>query len=215
LADAIEKVKLLRDETSAGVTDVRRALERSGGDVEGARRLLGDQERVVADEKGDRETSKGLIEAYVHFNGRIGVLVEVDCETDFALRTPEVKELARNVALHVASEDPLAIAPRDVPQEALDEQRAIAAEEAVKSGAEHVAEEAVRARVEGFAAENSLLTQPFVKDRSKSVGDLLRETINKVDENVVVRRFVRYEAAGSGSFCRIVDGRTLVVGGSN
>ena len=212
MTDAIEKVKLLRDETSAGVTDIRQALERSGGDVEGARRMLKDQERVVAAEKDDRETSKGLIEAYAHFNGRVGVLVEVDCETDFALRTPEVKELARNIALHVASEDPLAIAPQDVPREALEEQRAIAEEGAVESGAEGEAEEAIRARVEGFAAESSLLTQPFVKDRSKTVGDLLRETISKVDENVVVRRFVRYEAVGSGSFCRIVDGRTLVVG---
>lgn len=212
MTDAIEKVKLLREETSAGVTDVRRALERSGGDVEGARRLLKDQERVVAAEKGDRETSKGLVEAYAHFNGRIGVLVEIDCETDFALRTPEVKELARSIALHVASEDPLAIAPQDVPREALEEQRAVAEGGAVESGAEDVAEEAIRAHVEGFAAESSLLTQPFVKDRSKTVGDLLRETISKIDENVVVRRFVRYEAAGSGSFCRIVDGRTLVVG---
>ncbi|CAA9452022.1 MAG: Translation elongation factor Ts [uncultured Rubrobacteraceae bacterium] len=211
MTDAIEKVKLLREETSAGVTDVRQALERSGGDVEGARRLLGDQERVVAAEKGDRETSKGLIEAYAHFNGRIGVLVEVDCETDFALRTPEVKELARSIALHVASEDPLAIAPEDVPPEALEEQRAIAEGGAVESGAEDVAEEAIRAHVERFAAERSLLTQPFVKDSSKTIGDLLRETISKVDENIVVRRFVRYEATGSGSFCTIVDGRTLIV----
>ena len=211
MTDAIEKVKLLREETSAGVTDVRRALERSGGDVEGARSLLGDQEQVFAAEKGDRETSKGLIEAYAHFNGRIGVLVEIDSETDFALRTPEVKELAKNIALHVASEDPLAIAPQDVPQEALEEQRAIAEGGAVESGAEDVAEEAIRAHVERFAAESSLLTQPFVKDSSKTVGDLLRETINKVDENIVVRRFTRYEATGSGSFCTIVDGSTLIL----
>ena len=212
MTDAIEKVKLLREETSAGVTDVRRALERSGGDVEGARSLLSDQEQVFAAEKGDRETSKGLIEAYAHFNGRIGVLVEIDSETDFALRTPEVKELAKNIALHVASEDPQAIVPQDVPQEALEEQRAIAEGGAVESGAEDVAEEAISAHVERFAAESSLLTQPFVKDSSKTVGDLLRETINKVDENIVVRRFVRYEATGSGSFCTIVDGRTLIVG---
>jgi translation elongation factor EF-Ts/pimeloyl-ACP methyl ester carboxylesterase len=213
LGGAIEKVKRLREETSAGITDVRRALERSGGDVEGARRLLGDQERALATEKGAREAPKGLIEAYVHFNGRVGVLVEVDCETDFALRTPEVKELARKVALHVASEDPLAIAPEDVPPEAIEEQRAIAEKGAVEAGADEDAEGAIRAHVEKFASENALLTQPFVKDRNKTVGDLLRETIRKVDENVVVRRFVRYEAAGSGSFCRIVDGRTLVVGG--
>jgi elongation factor Ts len=194
LASTIEKIKQLREETAAGMMDVKRALEESEGDVESARRVLRERGQAIAAKKSSRETHEGLIEAYVHFNGRVGVLVEVDCETDFVARTPEFKEFARNVALHVASMNPLTVSEEGMPQEAIDEERSIAQKQAAESGKpENIQEKIVEGRVNKFVKERALLTQDYVKEPDKTVGDLLQDTIQRVGENVVVRRFVRYE----------------------
>ncbi len=134
MASTIEKIKQLREETAAGMMDVKRALEESGGDLEGARRVLRERGQAIAAKKSSREAHEGVIEAYVHFNGRIGVLVEVNCETDFVARTPEFKDFARNVALHVASMNPLTVSPENIPQEVLAEERAIAEKQARETG---------------------------------------------------------------------------------
>ena len=174
--------------------DVKRALEESGGDLEGARRVLRERGQAIAAKKSSREAHEGVIEAYVQFNGRIGVLVEVNCETDFVARTPEFKDFARNVALHVASMNPLTVSPENIPQEVLAEERAIAEKQARETGKpENIIERIVEGRVDKFVKEKALLTQDYVREPNKSVGDLLQETIQKVGENVVVRRFVRYE----------------------
>jgi elongation factor Ts len=194
LPSTIEKIKQLREETAAGMMDVKRALEESGGDLEGARRVLRERGQAIAAKKSSRETHEGLIEAYVHFNGRVGVLVEVNCETDFVARTPEFKEFARNVALHVASMNPAAVSPEDIPQEVLDEERAIAEKKAAEMGKpEDITQRIVEGQVKKFVSERSLLTQEYVKEPDKTVSDLLQETIQRLGENVVVRRFVRYE----------------------
>ena len=194
MASTIEKIKQLREETAAGMMDVKRALEESDGDVENARRVLRERGQAIAAKKSSRETHEGLIEAYVHFNGRVGVLVEVNCETDFVARTPEFKEFARNVALHVASMNPLAVSEEGIPQEAIDEERSVAQKQALDSGKdENIQEKMVTGRVNKFVSERSLLTQDYVKEPDKTVGDLLQDTIQMVGENVVVRRFVRYE----------------------
>ncbi len=194
MASTIEKIKQLREETAAGMMDVKRALEESGGDLEGARRVLRERGQAIAAKKSSREAHEGVIEAYVHFNGRIGVLVEVNCETDFVARTPEFKDFARNVALHVASMNPLTVSPENIPQEVLAEERAIAEKQARETGKpENIIERIVEGRVDKFVKEKALLTQDYVREPNKSVGDLLQETIQKVGENVVVRRFVRYE----------------------
>ena len=194
MASTIEKIKQLREETAAGMMDVKRALEESGGDLEGARRVLRERGQAIAAKKSSREAHEGVIEAYVHFNGRVGVLVEVNCETDFVARTPEFKDFARNVALHVASMNPLTVSPENIPQEVLAEERAIAEKQARETGKpENIIERIVEGRVDKFVKEKALLTQDYVKEPNKSVGDLLQETIQKVGENVVVRRFVRYE----------------------
>ena len=194
MASTIEKIKQLREETAAGMMDVKRALEESGGDLEGARRVLRERGQAIAAKKSSREAHEGVIEAYVHFNGRIGVLVEVNCETDFVARTPEFKDFARNVALHVASMNPLTVSPENIPQEVLAEERAIAEKQARETGKpENIIERIVEGRVDKFVKEKALLTQDYVKEPNKSVGDLLQETIQKVGENIVVRRFVRYE----------------------
>jgi elongation factor Ts len=194
LASTIEKIKQLREETAAGMMDVKRALEESGGDVEGARRVLRERGQAIAAKKSARETHEGLIDAYIHFNGRVGVLVEVNCETDFVARTPEFKEFARNVALHIASMNPLTVSPEDIPQEALDEERAIAEKQVAEMGKpENITARIVEGRMKKFVNEKALLTQDYVKEPDKTVGDLLQETIQKLGENVVIRRFVRYE----------------------
>ncbi|MDP8951110.1 MAG: elongation factor Ts [Actinomycetota bacterium] len=174
--------------------DVKRALEESAGDLEGARRVLRERGQAIAAKKSSRETHEGLIEAYVHFNGRVGVLVEVNCETDFVARTPEFKEFARNVALHVASMNPAAVSPEDIPQGVLDEERAIAEKKASEMGKpEDITQRIVEGQMKKFVSERALLTQEYVKEPDKTVSDLLQETIQRLGENIVIRRFVRYE----------------------
>lgn len=194
MASTIEKIKQLREETAAGMMDVKRALEESSGDLEGARRVLRERGQAIAAKKSSRETHEGLIESYIHFNGKLGVMVEVNCETDFVARTPEFKEFARNVALHVASMNPLAVSEGDVPAEAVEEERSIARKQAENSGKpENIQEKIVEGRVNKFVKERALLSQEFVKEPGKTVNDLLQETIQRLGENIVVRRFVRYE----------------------
>jgi elongation factor Ts len=194
LATTIEKIKQLREETAAGMMDVKRALDESEGDLESARRVLRERGQAIAAKKSTRETHEGLIEAYVHFNGRVGVLVEVNCETDFVARTPEFKEFARNMALHVASMNPITVSPENISQEVLAEERVIAEKQAKEMGKpENITERIVEGRMDKFVKEKALLTQPYVKEPDKTVSDLLQETIQKVGENVVIRRFVRYE----------------------
>jgi elongation factor Ts len=194
LATNIEKIKRLREETAAGMMDVKRALEEAEGDMDGARRVLRERGQTIAAKKRSRETKEGLIEAYIHFNGRVGVLVEVNCETDFVARTPEFREFARNVALHVASMRPLCVAPEDIPAEALEEERSVAQKQAAGTGKpEEIVRRIVDGRLRKWISEQALLTQPYIKEPEKTVGDLLQETVQKIGENVVVRRFTRYE----------------------
>jgi elongation factor Ts len=195
LASTIEKIKQLREETAAGMMDVKNALEESGGDLDGARRVLRERGQALAAKKSSREAAEGLIDAYIHFNGRVGVLVEVNCETDFVARTPEFKEFAHNVALHVASAQPqpLAVAPEDIPAGELEEERRIVEKQVAEMGKpEDIVRRIVEGRIQKWISERALLTQPFVKDPDKTVGELLQEIVQRVGENVVVRRFTRY-----------------------
>ena len=196
MVSTIEKIKQLREETAAGMMDVKRALEESGGDIEGARRVLKERGQALAAKKSSREATEGLVDAYVHFNGRVRVLVEVKCETDFVARTPEFKEFAHNVALQVASANPqpLAVAPEDIPAGELDEERSIVEKQVAEMGKpEDISRRITEGRIDKWISERALLTQSYVKDPDRTVGDLLQETVQKVGENVVVRRFVRYE----------------------
>ena len=196
MASTIEKIKQLREETAAGMMDVKRALEETDGDVDGARKVLRERGQAIAAKKSSREATEGLIDAYIHFNGRVGVLVEVKCETDFVARTPEFKEFAHNVALHVASANPqpVAVGSEDIPADVVAEERQIAETQAANMGKpENVQAKIVEGRMKKFVSEQALLTQPYVKATDKTVGDLLQDTIQRVGENVVIRRFVRYE----------------------
>jgi elongation factor Ts len=194
LASTIEKIKQLREETAAGMMDVKRALEETDGDVDGARKVLRERGQAIAAKKSSREATEGLIDAYIHFNGRVGVLVEVNCETDFVARTPEFKEFARNVALHVASMRPIVVAPEDIPAETREEERQVVDKQVAEMGKpENIQAQIVEGRMRKWESEQALLTQPYVKETDKTVGDLLQDTVQRVGENVVIRRFVRYE----------------------
>lgn len=194
MASTIEKIKQLREETAAGMMDVKRALEETDGDVEGARKVLRERGQAIAAKKSSREATEGLIDAYIHFNGRVGVLLEVNCETDFVARTPEFKEFVRNVALHVASMKPICVSPEDLPAKAREEERAIVDKQVAEMGKpENIQAQIVEGRMRKWESEQALLTQPYVKEMDKTVGDLLQDTIQRVGENVVIRRFVRYE----------------------
>jgi elongation factor Ts len=196
LGSTIEKIKQLREETAAGMMDVKRALEESDGDIEGARRVLKERGQALAAKKSSREATEGLIDAYVHFNGRVGVLVEVNCETDFVARTPEFRDFVHNVALQVASANPqpLAVAPEEIPAQDLDEERSIVEKQVAEMAKpEEISRRITEGRMNKWISERALLTQPYVKEPDKTVGDLLQETVQKVGENVVVRRFIRYE----------------------
>ena len=194
MASTIEKIKQLREETAAGMMDVKRALEESDGDVDGARKVLRERGQAIAAKKSSREATEGLIDAYIHFNGRVGVLVEINCETDFVARTPEFKEFARNVALHVASMKPLVVAPEDIPAEAREDERQVVDKQVAEMGKpEKIQAQIVEGRMRKWESEQALLTQPYVKETDKTVGDLLQDTVQRVGENVVIRRFVRYE----------------------
>jgi elongation factor Ts len=174
--------------------DVKRALEETDGDVDGARKVLRERGQAIAAKKSSREATEGLIDAYIHFNGRVGVLVEVNCETDFVARTPEFKEFARNVALHVASMRPIVVAPEDIPAETREEERQVVDKQVAEMGKpENIQAQIVEGRMRKWESEQALLTQPYVKETDKTVGDLLQDTIQRIGENVVIRRFVRYE----------------------
>ena len=191
---AAEQIKRLREQTGAGVMDCRDALEKSGGDLVKAAELLRAQGLAAASERSDRETRNGVLELYRHGEGRVGVIVEVNCETDFVGRTQEFRTFAHEVALQVAAAAPRWVSPSEIPAEALEHE----AEEARRIGQadgkpEAVIEKIVAGRLEKFTNESCLLRQPYIRDEARTVEDLLREVISTTGENVAIRRFIRWE----------------------
>ncbi|GBD33081.1 MAG: elongation factor Ts [Gemmatimonadales bacterium] len=183
----------LRARTGAGMMDCRNALAEAGGDMQKAIDILRAKGIAKAEKRAGRGASEGLIGSYVHFNGKVGVLVEVNCETDFVARTEEFKALVRDLALHIASADPIAVRIEDVPQEVIERERAIYRQQAAESGKpEAVWDKIVEGKLKKFYSERVLLEQPFVKDDSQTVGELVKSVSGKVGENIVVRRFVRF-----------------------
>jgi elongation factor Ts len=188
-----ELVKRLRDETGAGMMDCKRALVEADGDLERARELLRTKGLADARRRMERRASEGVVEAYVHGEGRIGVLVEVNCETDFVARTPEFRSLARELAMQVAAMNPRWVSREDVPPEVVEGERRIYLEQARASGRpEHVVDRIVAGKLEAFYREHVLMDQPYIRDGSRTVADLVGEVAAKVGEKVVVRRFTRF-----------------------
>ena len=188
------QVKALREETGAGMMDAKRALVETGGDTDKARDLLRTRGLASAQKRSARAASEGLVDAYIHGEGRIGVLVEVNCETDFVARTEEFRRLAREVAMQVAGLNPRWISRDDVPPDVIDGERKIYEERARGMGRpEKVLPQIVNGMLEAFYKETVLMDQDYVREHDKTIADLVTEVAAKVGENVVVRRFVRFE----------------------
>jgi elongation factor Ts len=186
-------VRQLREETGAGMMDCKRALVEAGGDVEMARQLLRERGQADALKRSGRQASEGLVDAYIHGQGRIGAMVELNCETDFVARTEDFRKLAREIAMQVAARDPRWISRDDVPSDVVDGERKIYEEQARSTGKpDNVITRIVDGKLEAFFAETVLLDQLYIREDSRKVGDLVREMAAKVGENVVVRRFARF-----------------------
>ncbi|HLV12124.1 MAG TPA: translation elongation factor Ts [Trueperaceae bacterium] len=192
MAVTTEMVKKLRAMTNAGMMDVKRALEDAGGDLDKAAQLLRERGIAKADKKAEREAKEGVVGTYVHHNGKLAVLVEVNSETDFVARNDVFKDLARNLAMHVAMANPQYVRREDVPEDIVAAEREALRKQALEEGKpEAVAEKIVEGRLGKFFAETVLLEQPYIKDDKKTVGDLVKEVAATLGENIQVGRFAR------------------------
>jgi len=187
-------VKTLREMTGAGILECKKALEETNGNLEEAVELLRKRGIAKAAKKAGRETKEGIIHAYIHAGGRVGVLLELNCETDFVAKNELFKELANEIALQIAAMKPQYVSRDTVPKEVIEKEGEIAREAAIAEGKpEHIAEKIAEGKVEKFLKEVCLLEQPYIKDDKKTVEDLIKEYIAKLGENIQVRRFTRYE----------------------
>ncbi|NLJ75658.1 MAG: translation elongation factor Ts [Peptococcaceae bacterium] len=188
------QVKELRGRTGAGMMDCKRALAETGGDLEKAVTYLREKGLAAAAKRAGRVAAEGLIESYIHGVGKIGVLVEVNCETDFVAKTDEFKALARDIAMQIAAAKPEFVSREEVPRETLDKEKEILRAQALNEGKpEKIVEKMVTGRIEKYYKEICLLEQPFIKDTDITVQELMTEKIAKIGENITIRRFARYE----------------------
>jgi elongation factor Ts len=189
-----KQVSELRARTSAGMMDCKKALEEAGGDMDKAAEILRKKGIAKAEKRAGRVAAQGVVVSYIHHNGQVGVLLELNSETDFVARTEAFQQLARDIALHVASADPIGVTPEDIPADVLERERRIAEEQVAAEGKpENVRAKIVEGKLRKFVAERTLTEQPYVKDDSKTVGQLIKEVSGKVGEAVHVRRFTRFK----------------------
>ncbi len=192
-----EQIKTLREQTAAGMLDCKKALDLNNGDLDKAAVWLREKGLAAAAKKASREAHDGIIEAYTHMGGRMAVLVEVNCETDFVARTAEFKALAHDLALQVASSGPDYVKKEDIPAAVIDAKKEQYKQEAIGEGKKpEIADRIAAGKMEKFYQEVCLLEQQFVKDDKVKVADLIKNAVAKIGENVVVRRFIRYEIGG-------------------
>ncbi len=190
----LELVKKLREETSISLGDCKKAIEEANGDLEKAREILKKRGAAVAAKKAEREAGMGIIEAYVHSNKKLGVMLQLACETDFVSLSDDFQNLAHEICLQIASMRPLYVKEEEIPEDVLKEITETYTEEAKDLGkAPELLEGIVKGKIEKFKKESCLLSQPWVKDNEKTVKDLIDEYIGKVGENILVKKFVTYE----------------------
>lgn len=193
MAISAQLIKELREKTGAGMMDCKKVLVETDGDIDKAIDLLREKGLASAEKKASRIASEGLVASYIH-SGRIGVLVEVNSETDFVAKTDEFKEFVKDIAMQVAASNPEYLCEEDVPQEAIDKEKEVLIQQAINEGKpQNIAEKMVEGRMHKFFERVCLLDQPFIKDPSITVNDLLKDKIAKIGENIKIRRFVRYE----------------------
>lgn len=192
-----QMVKELRDKTNAGMMDCKKALGETDGDMEKAVDLLRQKGLAVAAKRADRATSEGVVDCYIHAGGKLGVMVEVGCETDFVAKTDDFKAFARDIAMHVAAVNPVAISREDIPADLIEREKAIYVKQAQDSGKpENIIEKIVTGKIEKYISEICLMEQKFVKNPDLTVQDLLNELIAKMGENISIKRFARFQVGG-------------------
>lgn len=191
-------VKQLREKTGAGIMDCKTALSDNNGDMEKAIEFLRKKGLATAAKRAGRAVSEGTIQSYIHMGGKLGVLVEVGCETDFVAKNEDFQEFARNIAMHIAASNPLGIVPEDIPQETIDKEMEIYKAQAKETGKpDNILEKIAQGKLQKFVKENCLMDQPYVRNPDITVADLLNELIAKIGENITIKRFSRFQVGVS------------------
>jgi elongation factor Ts len=187
-------VKQLREKTGAGMMDCKSALSEVGGDMEKAIEFLRKKGLATAQKRAGRAMTEGTIQSYIHMNAKLGVLVEVNCETDFVAKNDDFQGFAKNIAMHIAASNPLGIAPEDIPQEVIEKEKEIYRAQALDMGKpENVLDKIVDGKLKKFYQDNCLMNQSYVRNPDITIADLLNELIAKIGENISIKRFVRYQ----------------------
>jgi elongation factor Ts len=191
-------VKQLREKTGAGMMDCKKALLEVKGDMDKAIEFLRKKGLATAQKRAGRAMTEGRIQSYIHMTGKLGVMVEVNCETDFVAKNEDFQEFAKNIAMHIAASNPLGIKPEDIPEEIVESEKDIYRAQALDMGKpENILDKIVEGKLKKFYQDNCLLNQPFVRDPDISVADLMNELIAKIGENITIKRFVRYQIGES------------------
>jgi elongation factor Ts len=187
-------VKQLREKTGAGMMDCKEALKECAGDIERAIDFLRKKGLATAAKRAGRATSEGAIQSYIHMGGKIGVLVEVNCETDFVAKTDDFKEFVRNIAMHIAASNPVGIKPEDVPQKVIDREMEIYRAQVLEMGKpEKMVDKIAEGKLNKFFKENCLMNQPYVREPDKTISDYLNEVIAKTGEKITIKQFARFQ----------------------
>lgn len=198
MAITTEQIKQLREATGAGILDCRKALEQAGGDFDKAVNFLREKGLAMAAKRADRAASEGVIELYSHGNGRVGVMVEVNCETDFVARSENFRKFAHEIALQIAAAAPLYVREEEIPEEVLEQERQIATNRAREEGKpEAIIPKIVEGYINKYKDETVLMRQAYIRDESKSIQQLFNETLVALGENLVIRRFQRWQLGES------------------
>ncbi|MBP7854334.1 translation elongation factor Ts [Candidatus Babeliales bacterium] len=191
---SLDSIQKLRNVTGLGMLDCKKALEEAGGDIEKAIDLLRKRGAALADKRADKETSQGVVVCYIHPGDQTGVLVEINCETDFVARTSDLKNLAKDIAMHIAANKPMYVSPEQVDQAYLAKEKEIAIEQLKSQGKPaNMIEKIVEGKMSKIAADVSLLNQAFIRNEQQTIAELLKEISAKTGENIKVKRFVRFE----------------------
>jgi len=191
-------VKDLREKTGAGIMDCKQALTDSDGEMEKAVDFLRKKGLATAAKRAGRAMSEGIVQSYIHMGGKLGVMVEINCETDFVAKNVDFQDFARNIAMHIAASNPLGIRPEDISQETLDKEMEIYRAQAKELGKpDNIIDKIAEGKLSKFIKDNCLLNQPYVRDPDIAVSDLLNELIAKIGENITVKRFVRFQVGES------------------
>jgi len=187
-------VKQLREKTGAGIMDCKEALSECNGDISNAVDFLRKKGLATAAKRAGRATTEGIIESYIHMDSKLGVLVEINCETDFVAKNDDFKEFAKNIAMHITATNPISIRPEDVPKETIDKEKEIYRAQVLEMGKpEKIVDKIVDGKLKKYFKENCLMNQDYVRDSNITIEDLLNEMVAKIGENITIKRFARFK----------------------